>query len=167
MKVSSKSLKKYKNTFSGNGLEFIFLRKGPNSVERLIKILSDIDSDFIFPTDEKLKLDQYAVKLLNHAYNFILIDEEREIGVISIYANDQETKTAFASTIGILPSYRGRNLALQLVKFAMEFSKEVGMEKGRAEISKDNSKWLKFLLRQGFEIESETEHSYFIIKDLF
>lgn len=166
MIVKSESIKSYERIFLRRGASLQLLEKSTNDKERLLRILKAIDSDFIFPTEQKLQLDSYAIKLLNNAYNFILINEEHDIGVISIYANDHTSKIAFASTIGLLPSYRGGSFALYLVKFGLEFCKEVGMVKARAEIRKDNSKWLKFLLRQKFEIESETETSYYIIKNL-
>ncbi|MDQ0155372.1 GNAT family N-acetyltransferase [Robertmurraya andreesenii] len=167
MKVKISCLQHYRDIFSGEGIELILLGKSADDIERLAKGIVNIDSNFLFPTDNKEKLHRYAKKLIEHGYNFILTDGNSDIGVLSIYANDFVTKTAYTSTIGIIPSYRGGNLIANLVNFGLEFAKEIGMEKFKAEIHKVNSRWLKFLFRFKFQIECETVNkTYIIVRDL-
>lgn len=165
--VGINTIHKYKEVFEKNNIELQFLQKETSDVQRIVELLKKLDSEFLFPTDSEEMLYMYAEKLIENAYNFMLLDGDLDVGIQSIYANDFVTKTAFTSTFGLLPSHRGGNLTASLVKFALEFAKEVGMEMYRAEVSENNKKWLAFLMRYGFVIERETDqHSYIIVREL-
>lgn len=167
MVVKESSLNKYKAIFARNGVEFIALGKEEEDIERMVNILVNIKSSFLFPTDDKEQLYKYAKKLIDNGNNFVLNKEGEDMGVVSIYCNDFVTKTAYTSTIGIIPSQRGGRLITYIVSFALEFAKEVGMERYRAEVHKINAKWLNLLLKYNFQIEKETEDgTYMIVKDL-
>lgn len=167
MVTTLSSLQKYQAVFSNEGVELDLLSKSTDDKVRTESIIVQINPMNFLPTNHSNMLDKYTLKLINNGYNFILRDGDCDIGLLSIYANDYITKTAFTSMIGIIPTYRGGNLAAHLVKFALEFAKEVGMEKYRAEVHKENAKWLKFLLRYNFQIESETENNtYMIVNEL-
>lgn len=167
MKVKNNVFLNYKDKFYKKELNFIQLNNESGELERLFQLIIQIDSEFLFPLDQEEKLKTYCKKLIDNAHNFILSDSECDIGILSIYANDHKNKMAFTSTIGILPSFRGGSIGVSLVKFAIEFAKEEGMEFYKAEVSKKNAKWLAFLQRYKFEIESETENdSYIIVRKL-
>lgn len=167
MKVKSEVFQKFQKYFSGKDLSFIMLQRENSEIERLAELLKKIDSEYLYPIEHEYKLNLYCEKLIYNAYNFMLKHKSNDIAVLSIYANNHETKEAFTSTIGILPSYRGGSTAFSLVKFGIKFSKEKGMEVYKAEVSKKNVKWLSFLKRCKFEIESETNNnSYIIVRNL-
>lgn len=161
-------LEKYRDKFLKEGVELTLLHKGEEDIKRMAHILVGIDSKYLFPTEDETRLYEYAKKLVDNAYNFILTEENRDIGTISLYANDFVTKTAYTSTIGIIPSYRGGRMIKYLVEMALDFAKEVGMVYYRAEVHKANEKWANFLIGKfGFQIESETENgTYMIVKKL-
>lgn len=161
-------LKKYRDKFLKEGVELTLLHKSEQDIRRMANILVAIDSQYLFPTDDETKLYEYAKKLVDNAYNFILTEGNRDIGTISVYANNFVTKTAYTSTIGIIPSYRGGRMVKYLVEMVLDFAKEVGMVYYRAEVHKANEKWANFLTSKfGFQIESETTNgTYMIIKKL-
>lgn len=165
--VGINTIHKYKEVFWKKNIELQLLQKETSDVQRIVELLKKLNSEFLYPTDSEEMLYAYAEKLIENAYNFMLLDGDLDVGIQSIYANDFVTKTAFTSTFGLLPSHRGGVLAASLVKFALEFAKEVGMEMYRAEVSENNKKWLAFLMRYGFVIERETDqHSYIIVREL-
>ncbi|WP_100403696.1 GNAT family N-acetyltransferase [Bacillus sp. FJAT-42315] len=167
MVVGVSAVDKYQTTFQRKGLELRMLRREASSVERIVELLKNIESEFLFPTDSEEMLHMYAEKLTEHAYNFVLMKEGLDVGLLSVYANDFTTKTAFCSTIGLLPSYRGGYTIVTFIKFGIEFLQEAGMKFCKAEVSKDNTKWIALLDRYGFRIESETnQNSYIIVRDL-
>lgn len=170
MKLKNNSYQKYKDIFQKNGFSFCLLDMGDKEIERLITWFNEINSNFLFPMEQKEALKVHVKKLLSNAYNFILVDKESncDISFLSIYANDFITKTAFGAKIGILPSCRGGKIAFQLTNFALEFAKELGMEYFRAEVDKNNTRWLAYLMeRKNFKIESENDNnSYILIRDL-
>lgn len=167
LKVKIGCLEKYQDIFQRDNINIVLLDKDLDAIERVKNVLIGVNSSYLFPTDNRELLYQYIKKIINNGYNFILADGVQDIGMMSLYANDFVSKTAYTSTIGLIPSHRGGSLIRNLVEFSFEFAKEKGMEKHRAEVHKSNEKWLNFLLRCKFEIESETENdTYIIVKDL-
>ncbi|MBL4954466.1 GNAT family N-acetyltransferase [Neobacillus sp. YIM B02564] len=170
MKLINNSFQKYKDIFQKNGLDFILLDKGENEKGRLVAFFNKLNSEFLFPMEQQEALKVHVIKLLDYAYNFILVDKENncDVSLLSIYANDFITKTAFGGKIGILPSYRGGRTAFHLANFSLEFAKELGMDYFRVEVDKNNTRWLAYLMeRKKFQIESENDNnSYILIRDL-
>ncbi|MFO1442631.1 GNAT family N-acetyltransferase [Bacillus sp. Bva_UNVM-123] len=168
MKVIEGTIEEFQDVFQRQNIHLELLNKEDYDVERMVELFKKMDSKYLFPTDNEENLRVYLTKLIRHAYNFVLTSQNNDdIAIISIYANDFKTKTSYSSAIGILPTFRGGNIATNMVKFALKFAKEKGMDYYKAEISKKNASWLRFLERNGFRIKDETEnHSYIVIKDL-
>lgn len=163
MIVKNQSLDKYKNVFLNRGLEMSLLQKEDKDVERLVALILNVDSPFLFTGNSKMSLHTYAKKLIDNAYNIVLTEKNKDIAFISFYANDFINKIAYVSSIGILPSFRGGRTIFSLIKLSIEFAEEIKMEYLKAEVDKENSKWLNFLTRYYFEIERETENNTCII----
>jgi hypothetical protein len=168
MIASLASVQKYQEVFYHKGLELELLTKSADDMKRTESVIIQIDPKNFSPLRKQELMRDYTKKILEYGYNFMLRDGDQDIAFLSIYGNDQMTKTAFASIIGIIPTYRGGNIVIHLVRFALDFAKDIGMEKFRAEIHKENAKWLKYLLhRHNFFIESETDNNtVMIIRDL-
>lgn len=168
MKVIESTVEEFHNVFQKQNILFSLLSKEDNDIERMIEFFQKMNSEYLYPIDNEENLRLYIKKLIDHAYNFVLTSQNNEdIALISIYANDFESKMSYSSAIGILPTFRGGNIAANIVKFALKFAKEKGMDYYKAEISKKNAAWLYFLKRNGFQIKGETENnSYIVIKDL-
>lgn len=157
----------FREQFQKEKIDFLLLDKEAIHIERIAAIMNNINSEYVIPTDDEVKLRQYYMKLIENAYNFVLVHGNEDIAILSIYANNFQSKIAYTSTIGIVPSFRGGTIAPSLVKFALQFAKEAGMEVYKAEIDKKNTRWLAFLTRYHFRIESETNNnSYIVSRDL-
>lgn len=162
-----KSLQKYEEIFLKDGVQIDLLGKSAYDLERLEKVFSTIESMYLFSTENKVALKNYLEKLINNGYNFVLSDGVHDVGLLSMYANDQVKKIAFTSTIGITPSHRKGSFGRNLAKFGLEFLKEMGMVKVKAEVHKSNIIWLRYLQRLKFQIDSETKNdTYIIVRDL-
>lgn len=167
MKLNTISFQKYKNLLGKMGLDFSLLINDIDGLERLDSFIYKMDSNYLLPSDNDVELKDYSKKLIENAYNFILVEDNNDISILSIYVNDLLTKTAYCSSIGILPTHQGRNIAPILIDFGIQFSKEMGMELIKAEVNKSNSKMITLFTRYDFHISSETEKdSYIIIKEL-
>ncbi len=167
MITTGESLEKYQDVFLKEGIQLSLLGQSRHDFERLKIVFTSIDSMFLFPTEHESELNKYLEKLIDHGFNFVLTDGGCDIGLLSVYANNQITKIAYTSTIGITPSHRKGALGRNLVKFGLEFLKEIGMRQVKAEIHKNNAIWLRYLQRLKFEIESEKEDgNYVIVREL-
>lgn len=167
MAVETKSFQKYQQMMKEKELDFCLLSKEEEDIERLVNMLIKVDSRFIHPKDQNISLQMYAKKLIDNGINIIVADKIGDVGLLCFYANDFINKIAFCSSIGVIKSYRGGNLAKNLVKFGLDCNKELGMEAVRAEVDKNNPGVVAFLKRFNFHIESETENnSYILVVDL-
>lgn len=167
MAVETKSFQKYQQMMKEKELDVCLLTKEEEDIERLVKMLIKVDSRFIYPKDQNISLQMHAKKLIDNGINIIVADKSGDVGLLCFYANDYISKTAFCSAIGVVTSYRGGNIAKNLVKFGIDCTKEVGMDFVRVEVDKNNPGVVAFLKRFNFHIESETENnSYLLILDL-
>lgn len=165
MKIITNSFKKWKGILNEKGLTLEILNNEGNDIERLIALFNKIDSIYLAP-QQGVSKEEYAKKLINHAYNFVVSDNNSDVGFLSLYANDYINKIAYVSTVGIFPSYRNKNIATTLALFTFDFSEEIGMKYVKGEVNKNNYKSLS-LVSKYYQIESETEHNTFmIVRDL-
>lgn len=167
MNLNNGCFQKYKNILREKDIDFNLLNNETVDLERLVKFFDQIDSQYLLPKDNEIKLQDYLNKILKNAYTFILSEKNTDIGIISLYLNDLRNKIAYCSSMGILPSYRGKNIAPILIDFGIQFSREMGMEYIKAEVEKSNSKMITLFTKYDFEIKDETENnSYIILKEL-
>ncbi|WML30318.1 hypothetical protein RCG24_20955 [Neobacillus sp. OS1-32] len=110
MIASLASVQKYQEVFYHKGLELELLTKSADDMKRTESVIIQIDPKNFSPLRKQELMRDYTKKILEYGYNFMLRDGDQDIAFLSIYGNDQMTKTAFASIIGIIPTYRGEIL---------------------------------------------------------
>ncbi|MEK5174119.1 GNAT family N-acetyltransferase [Heyndrickxia sp. FSL W8-0496] len=159
-------IEKYKYVLDKKGIDLILLEKSEKDIERLEQLFIQLDSIFLIPQQQNMPLKIYVEKLINQAFNFVLVESNCDIGLISIYANDFVSKTSFVNAIGILTSHQGKQLASITSEFIIEYSKGVGMEYMKAHINKANYKSLSLVKKFGFKVLSEETDKFIVIKDL-
>ena len=107
-----------------------------------------------------------AEKFLKYGTILAIQKDSCYIGFSAFYANDTENHTAFLSMIAVKKDYRGLSIGKELLDKTIEASKRNNMKKLKLEVLKDNIKAIRFYQNNGFEICSETENSFFMIKDI-
>jgi len=162
MALKTKSFQNYQQVMNEKNLNFCLITE-KEQVKRLIKIINKVDSIFLHPSDQSISLESYGEKLIDNAITIIVSDESGDVGLISFYANDFESKTAFCSSLGIISSHRGGDIANDLIRFSLDYIHEVGLEVGKAEVSKHNLGIVRLLRKFHFYIESETPHNSYIL----
>jgi ribosomal protein S18 acetylase RimI-like enzyme len=167
MMVKNRSFQKYQDILKGKGLELHLLDKVEGSLGRLVNIFIKLDSIYLSTQHQESEIQSYAKKLNDHAYNFVLVDQKEDIGILSFYANDFVHKTAFVSSLGVLPAYQRNNYASILWLFLKELLKELEFSFVKCEINKDNFKSISLVSKFNFTIEIETENnSYIMVREI-
>ena len=87
-------------------------------------------------------------------------------GFSAFYANDTENRIAFLSMIAVKKDFRGLSIGRLLLEKTIEAAKQNNMEKLKLEVARDNAGAIRFYHNNGFEICSETEKSFFMIKNI-
>jgi len=162
MVLKTKSFQSYQQMMNGKNLNFCLITE-KEQVKRLIEIINKIDSIFLHPSDQSISLANYGEKLIEKAITIIVSDESGDVGLISFYANDFLSKTAFCTSLGIISSHRRGDIAKDLIRFALDYIHEVGLEVGKAEVSKHNLGIVRLLRKFHFYIESETANNSYIL----
>lgn len=167
MVVESKIIQKYQNILNEKGLDFILLDQSNTSLNRLVAIFEKIDSVFLTPQQAGIDLVTYSIKLINNALNFVIIENENDIGLISLYANDSINKICFINAIGILPSYQGKNIGSLISKFNIEFAREMNFDYLKSHIAKNNYISKKLAAKFNMKVERDMNPTtYLMVKDL-
>ena len=130
-------------------------------VDDLVKLLEEVDSDFVPPLSTSLNLHDYAQKMYHSASIFSLHEESKLIAAIAVYSNDPNQKVAFCTMLAVGKNYRNFGLGTNLITTAVNFLKKKEFKFLRLEIYKTNSKAIIFYKRLGFAFVSETGQTIF------
>ncbi len=132
-----------------------------NQFERIFNILSKI-SNYYKPSllNQIDSLESYVKKLSMNAQTFILVNDDLDIGILSIYCNDHENKIAFISTFGIDKIYNGKGLSKELLNYGLIYIERIGLNKVHLEVSRVNKRAITFYKKNQFYIIETRENSY-------
>lgn len=139
---------------------------------RLSSLLTVLDVDYVPPLNAIVDIPKYVERLLKNAEVLVAVLDESDIGLIAVYANDIDTRTAFISSIGVMPAARGKGVGERLIDAAVKLCMQTGMKRLRLEVSIQNAPAAKLYRRCGFRLLSEIfpnasyEHSLFYEKKI-
>lgn len=146
------------------------LSKESDSSDRLEAMLRALSGDYVPPLDTIVDIREYSEKLLKNAEVLLARVGDLDVGVLGIYVNDTISKVGFISTIGVIPTYRGRGLALALLTRADSIATEAHMESIKLEVGSSNVAALTLYQRHGFlpqgKSASENTDSLVLRKEL-
>lgn len=110
--------------------------------------------------------NNYINKIYMNGITYASIENENVLGMISFYANDIDSKTAFITQIIVDSNHQKSGIGNLLVGKCCEISASKGMSFVSLEVKKDNKNAISFYIKNGFSISDEKEQSYFMIKSL-
>lgn len=136
--------------------------------EEIKKILLEFETCFVPPISSRnIDLDLYSEKLYNNAIFILEKDNEKNIGFISMYVNDEINKIAYLIFLAIHEKYRKLGLGKELITKAEKTAIDSGMKKMKLEVRKLNINAIRFYERNGYKyISDASETSIYMIKDL-
>lgn len=117
--------------------------------------------------NNSISVEEYSSKLFNKAFNYIKKVNDEEVGFISYYANDTETKTAYIALVGVIPEYKGKGIAQELMNHCIQQCVELDMNKIRLEVKKNNCRAIRFYEKNKFHVVGDASNdSVFMIKEI-
>ncbi|UFH59363.1 GNAT family N-acetyltransferase [Sulfurovum mangrovi] len=129
--------------------------------QRIYALLLKIKDYYIPSLSEQVSsLENYAEKLANNAQTFIAQDEGDDIGIVSMYCNDLETKVAFISTFGVKINYSGKNVAKELLNSALKHLNKIDFRIVNLEVNQYNERAIQFYKKNGFTVIEKRNNSY-------
>jgi ribosomal protein S18 acetylase RimI-like enzyme len=126
------------------------------NVSKLIEHFESCDKSYFPSLSERVVLDEYAQKIIDHGITFEAWDGERLLGVVSAYLNTPPT--GFITDVSVSPSAHGKGLAKKLVSNCINVAQEKYEMRGlKLNVSAANIKALNLYQSLGFDIESESD----------
>ncbi|SMD46059.1 Acetyltransferases [Aquiflexum balticum DSM 16537] len=131
-------------------MEILNLEKIEGDSKRVEDMLFLLDEFYIPTISSIVSIPHYAKKLLEKAHVYIPKVGNQDCGVLAFYMNDNISKTAFISSIGLLPAYQGKGLALLMLEFFESTCKKNYFNQLQLEVHQSNTKAIKFYKKFGF-----------------
>ncbi|MDA0524840.1 GNAT family N-acetyltransferase [Methanococcoides alaskense] len=128
--------------------------------------LNAMCDSFIPPLDQVVDINKYSDKLVQNADCFFIQNNGKTIGFLAVYANDYSKKIAFISSISIMPEYQSTGISQKLIDFSIEYSRKKGMNFMKLEVNKNNTKAIKFYIKNLFKIESVNHNNIIMVKNI-
>lgn len=118
------------------------------------------DADFVPPLSKRLEINDYAKKIFAHATRFEAWSDNKLLGLVAAYYNDQKNRVAFITSVSVLREWAGKGIAAHLMNQCIEHAKKMGMLQIRLEVASNNRVAIKLYEKTGFEL-CESKESFF------
>lgn len=115
--------------------------------------LYKIDNDFNPPLSSKTNLSDYVKKVIENAELIIDQKDGKIRGLVVLYCNDYDTKSAYIPLVGVLSEFRGCGIAKKCMLEAINVARKKGMKK--IMIHSNNPVAIKLYKDLGFHIIEE------------
>ena len=115
--------------------------------------------------NERVDLKEYSNKLAQYSSCDLMVNDTEVVGIVAMYINSVQTKTAFVTLIGVHNKFQGKGYGIILLRHCCEVAQNAGMNKIRLEVDDSNTKARRFYQKQGFIVEGYSERqSRFLVK---
>jgi len=125
---------------------------------KLLLFLQCVDRDFCPALSEKVYLPDYVRKIMENADLLLDYDEDRIVGLVVLYCNDEIKKRAYIPLVGVAVGYRNRGIARNLMTRAIQMVKEKGFKVIGIHSNNPIAVWLYQSL--GFKLMESGERVY-------
>jgi len=131
----------------------IFYKTNEGNPDNILEHLEACDNDFVPPLSQRIDLLTYSEKLAQYATNFEAWNDHKIlVGLVSVYMNDLDMKTAFISSVSVCPEYTGLGIAKRLISESIKEAKHKGFEQLKLEVNQFNVPAIKLYNAFGFDI---------------
>lgn len=133
----------------------------------IYNLLTEFQDVFPHLMDKISNLEDYAEKLSELAYVYSAEKNGESVGILIFYANDEKSRTAYISLIGVKKGYECKGIGKELLDHCEEVSLQNDMLRLKLEVDKDNITAIKFYKKNGFVTLNETERNSFYMQKTF
>ena len=134
-----------------------FLNKATEA--QVAEHLLGCDADFVTPLTDRVDIGAYAKKIVNKATCFEAWSNDRLIGLIAAYCNDQEAHIAYITSVSVLNGWTGQGIATTLMKQCITTMESLKMGQIKLEVFKHNASAHRLYEKSGF-IANEMSQSF-------
>lgn len=122
------------------------------SEAEITKHLARCDADFVPPLSGRTEIGNYAKKIVSKTMRFEAWAGGTLVGLVAAYCNDQESRTAYITSVSVLKEWTGKGVAAHLVGQCVEHAKSMGMRQISLEVAEYNTPAIKLYEKSGFVV---------------
>ena len=122
------------------------------SASEIAAHLRACDGVFVPPLSERVDLDDYAEKIVQRAERFEAWSNGQLAGLVAIYCNDCGRRTAFITSVSVLPARQGEGIASRLLQACTESVRQTGFKGIELEVGAHNSAATRLYEKHGFAV---------------
>ena len=125
--------------------------------------LMECNNDFIPPLEHRTNIKEYAQKLYDKTVTFELWINQKLIGLLAAYLNDQETFTGYISNVSLLRHFQGKGRAGRLLDMCIKYAMANNFKTIFLEVSQNKERAIHLYEKFGFRT-FENRNDMFLMK---
>ncbi|MBE6300534.1 MAG: GNAT family N-acetyltransferase [Parabacteroides distasonis] len=131
-------------------------------INELFSFLNEVDSDItlFYPISQRVNIFEYSKKLKNNATHFCARNDNKLVGLISVYLNDFTSKIGYVTLVHVNIDYRKYGIASTLLEKVLIEARNKGFEYIDLEVYKKNEIAISLYEKKRFLIKKEQKDSY-------
>ena len=133
----------------------VIMRQRTAALQAVIDHLNACDADFIPALSTRVSISDYAQKLHRHAELFEAWSGETLAGLAAVYVNQTARNTAFLSSLSVLPTFRQRGIASQLLAKAIAYCEDANVAVISLEVDHRNEPARRFYVAHSFTVAQD------------
>ena len=131
----------------------IIYKTNKGNEDNILEHLEACDKNFVPPLSQRIDLKVYSEKLAQYATNFeAWSDHKTLVGLISVYMNDYEKKTAYITSVSVCTKFTGRGIAKSLMAECINKARQIGFLQIKLEVNEFNTPAIKLYSAFGFNV---------------
>ena len=108
------------------------------------------NSQFVPPLTVRVNIDQYAIKIFDNAVRFEAMNQEKLLGLVAIYCNDEMKSLAYITSVSVNQELQGMGIASDLVDAGIEYVKSIGFKIIELTVDSKNIKAINLYRKKRF-----------------
>lgn len=108
------------------------------------------DARFNPPLGARVDIPEYAQKIASAATCFEAWSDGMLIGLVAVYCNDLQTRTAHITSVSVLQEWTGQGIAARLMDQCVVHAKSAGLQQMGLEVAADNRSAIALYEKFGF-----------------
>lgn len=142
----------------------IVYKKNTASVNTIFIHLNHCNNQFVPALSTRVSLEVYAKKMVYNAILFEAWTDEKLIGMVAMYLNEQ--KHGYITNVSVYNEHVGKGIAKQIFVNLMEFAKANSISEIKLEVSAINIVAINLYKNFGFESIQEKNNQIIMLKKI-
>lgn len=129
------------------------------SQDQICNLLLSCDEYFIPRLSDKINIKNYSNKIFSNSINFEAWDNERLIGLIAMYVNNNQENFGYITNVSVQVEYANKGIASNLLINCIKYAREKFLDKINLEVNENNMLALKLYNKFEFKIYEKKKSS--------